>query len=340
MKILIDGRLLSESPTGIDRYTRQCIRIGITRYGREQVHVLTHRSFPEIDCRQIQTRFRPFHLLHVWIFSFARIWDRYDVVFVPFYVHRFRRSKTKSILVIHDLMFELVPGFFSENRLVNTAARWYYRLLVKQSCKHASHILSVSSTTQQDVVRYGFQSRVFAEGINLIEAPNSTIRPAFQSPETFYMYVGNTRPHKHVSFLLDAVRAGIIQEPVWIITRSVIREPIPSGVFVWNDVSDVELIHLYKHTKAVIIPSKYEGFGLPVLEALYHRAPVICSRAGALAEFPEAFVLFYEPNSLDSFQEALHRLHSFSLPEESLQSFLKKHHWEQCLGSMMEEMIG
>lgn len=339
MKILIDGRLLSKKASGIDRYTRECINAAIRHFGYEQVHVLVMNTFDDIPVQQIIHHRKPFHLGHVILNSFESFWNDYEIVLVPFYVHRLFKHSNISIVVVHDLMFEKVNLFFHSNAIINFLAKIYYRFLVKNSLKQAHHIIAVSKTTHDDIKNYGFESNIYPEGVNSLISDESNIRAAFHQDTEFYLYVGNNRRHKNLNSLIHAVHQGLINKELWIVSNSFVDIYPHPLIKHFRDVNDAELKHLYRHCLALIIPSLYEGFGLTVLEALQAHTKIICSNAGALKEFPSEFVLFYDATNERSLTIALQNLQHFNIDADRLNTYLNKFNWEKIMDKMFLDII-
>lgn len=118
------------------------------------------------------------------------------------------------------------------------------------------------------------------------------------------------------------------------------RNKLLGQVVFTGHVTDEELLALYQHALAVVLVSRYEGFGLPVLEAMACGAPVLCSNAASLPEVAGDAALLVDPDSTDSIAAALHRLHT----DETLRRDLiqkgrlqaKKFSWETCARATLQ----
>jgi glycosyltransferase involved in cell wall biosynthesis len=92
-------------------------------------------------------------------------------------------------------------------------------------------------------------------------------------------------------------------------TINILEEKNQAKNFIFIDyVSDDELAALYRNALALVFPSKYEGFGFPVLEAMVHECPVVCSGVSSLPEVGDDAAFYFEPDSIESLDDALKRL--------------------------------
>jgi len=132
--------------------------------------------------------------------------------------------------------------------------------------------------------------------------------PAVVGREPYLLYVGAHDERKNTATLFEAyARAFPARTPRLIVTRR--PAVVPPGVAVVDDCSDAELVSLYRGALFVVAPSPYEGFGLPVLEALGCGAPVLAARGGALAEIGgDAVGWVDEPMRVDAWVDALRAL--------------------------------
>jgi glycosyltransferase involved in cell wall biosynthesis len=206
----------------------------------------------------------------------------------------------RSVLTLHDLAFLLYPE-------THTAASRAYYATAGESARRAQRVIAVSQRTASDAVRLlgvdPARMKVVHEAASpaFFPRPRDELAPiasrlGFAADRPYALFVGTLEPRKNVPLLLDAfglVRRQLDVQLVLVGARSWLDAPIVSaharsGVgdaarFVgWVDEADLAV--LYSHAGAMVLPSLYEGFGLPVLEAMACGAPVVCSNAGPLLE--------------------------------------------------------
>ena len=217
-----------------------------------------------------------------------------------------------SMITVHDLMVLNLPCYFGDSILRNALSRYIFRKALTASIEHASAVAVPTMATKLDVMR-SFQSsteKVFitGEGQALFSSPVSTV----MERENFFLYVGNARGYKNIPRFLTAYgRLWALNKntpPLTMVVRkdraySYFRKhldsnPARSNIKVLTHISDDELRALYLTCKALLIPSVYEGFGLPALEAMATGAPVMASKATALEEIVGETGVLIDPYSV------------------------------------------
>lgn len=195
-----------------------------------------------------------------------------------------------SVVTLHDLAFMVYPERFR---------RWqkmgWTRLL--RRIPGVDRIICISRFTADEVMRRlgvpATKIDVVPNGIDFNpEAPPPEQAPAMDLPGDFFLFVGSLEPGKNLALLREVylrAKARRIQLPPLLIVGArwagVAGEgPPPEGWHYLGRRSDAELVYLYRRALALVFPSKYEGFGLPVLEAMALGCPVICSPVASLPE--------------------------------------------------------
>jgi glycosyltransferase involved in cell wall biosynthesis len=210
-----------------------------------------------------------------------------------------------SIAVVHDLTplicHDLVPA-------KEKAAFW----LGLQSLRGADRIVTDSAHTRSDLIQLGLidRSRISVAycGPGIQNAPAAGRRAPVEGP--FVLYVGSFAPHKNVQRLIRAfaaTRAATSLKLVLVgtgsdsqvrnITRTATSSGLGDSVVILRGLSDSDVSLLYRECHLFVCPSLYEGFGLPVLEALAHGAPVACSASSSLPEIADDAAWLFDPRS-------------------------------------------
>ena len=330
--ILIDGRLLSNKPTGISRYTIELINSYNLRFGIDNVSVLlnTESNFG-FNNEIVLTRFKPFNLFHFFLFPFFFDFKRFSLYHSAFYSSlAFRVKDVYTITTIHDLMFYKVKEFFSDNFIINYFSFIYYFIIVKLSLKNSNLCISVSVTTQIDTRNlFDIDSIVIPEGVNT-SLSNSLFKreTLFQFPEkSFFLYVGNGRKHKNLKLLIEAFRLYKGNKKL-IIVGNINAEFLNIPNIIQIDFIPDELLSLYyKNCAAFIFPSLYEGFGLPILEAISHSAVVFSSKNGSLSEFKFNSIHFFDPNEVLELLDLMNSSDAFKFVNSDM-VLLNRYNWE------------
>jgi glycosyltransferase involved in cell wall biosynthesis len=208
-------------------------------------------------------------------------------------------SLKHCITTIHDATFLHNPSWMSRG------GRWYYRPELKRVLKRHGWIITPSKTTRDDLLNAGAdETRVFAAELG-IDLPSSE---APTESEKYILFVGTREPRKGLPTLLEAWSKAQPQGWQLLLAGRAGWGQVNSdgkAVRLLGSVSDAELHQLIRKARAVVMPSLYEGFGLPVLEAMARGTLVIASNIAAHREVGGDVPLFFELNDAGSLAEIL-----------------------------------
>jgi glycosyltransferase involved in cell wall biosynthesis len=262
--------------------------------------------------------------------------DRLDVLHVQYMLPFDLPCPT--VTTIHDVSFRLFPRWFRPRD------RWVFRLFLPGSLRRAAMIVAPSECTARDLVAcYGVPeakiavtpeapSEEFAAAVGPGEV--SRVREAYDLPPEFFLFVGNRQPRTNVPRLVRAfcrARAehGLPQVLVlvgqvgWLAEeaeREIERASRAGDVRVLGYVPDGDLPPLFAAAQAFLFPPLYEGFGLPVVEAMAVGTPVLTSSTSALAEVAGDAALLVDPEDEQQIAEGIVRLAG----EEALRETLRE----------------
>lgn len=310
MTVGIDCRLLNKvQNTGISRYTEFLISYYISKVGAENIFLITNdQNFYYVDCKVIYTPLRPYNIYH--FFKYASFVEklRFDLLHIPFYSGPLRKNKKlKVIVTVHDLMYRFVKGFFGSNYFLNKLKILYFDFIVKNTLNNADVIVSVSETTKNDVFKtFKLKSIHIPEDSEIKENSNFSFLDVMNlSKGNFFFYCGNNRPHKNIDFIINIFNNNLNLPPLVLAGKGHVssRNVIATGI-----VSDEQLYSLYKSAIAFIFPSSYEGFGLPVLEALRSETLVVASKIPAFLEFKTENIFFFDLKNENEFLGVLQKV--------------------------------
>ncbi|MFZ5801513.1 MAG: glycosyltransferase family 4 protein [Candidatus Omnitrophota bacterium] len=248
----------------------------------------------------------------------CRLWHspHYNIPVLP--------SKTKLVVTIHDLIH-----FIFQAELRSPAKAAYARFMLRRAVRRAHHIIAVSRHTRDDCVRLlgadPEKITVIYEAVagDLYSRGYGLSGSRKQDGPPYFLYVGLLKPHKQVHRLLRNFRQlraeGKIRAELVIVGRkdrayaSEYRELAQlqdgkEGVRYFSHLPDEELLRYYQGALALIHPSRYEGFGLTLLEGMAAHIPVLCSRAASLPEVAGDAALWFSPDSDPEMQAAMVRI--------------------------------
>ena len=225
--------------------------------------------------------------------------------------------KIPSIVTIHDLKYLRFPEFF-DNRLKYI----YYKWIIRRSVLKARRIISISHATKKDIeYLLGISSdkiTVIGEAITVtVDVKIHSELPKVLQRKPFLLYVGMNRPNKNCPRIIEAhqkllnilgdkcpflVFVGVNFDALCQKYSS--EENIKKLIFL-GQVSEEILITLYKHAIALVYPSLYEGFGLPVLEAMAMGTPVIASNCASMPEVAGKAAILIDPYNINQLVDAI-----------------------------------
>jgi glycosyltransferase involved in cell wall biosynthesis len=308
----------------------------VTVGARDRFVLLCSRDRPpalrNLDCEAFFSPYRHELTLKArWLPAIEPLLEA-DAILYPYWPSPpFRRvGAPPAVIFVHDLAFRMRPAE------VPWQQRLYFRAMLPRALRHAAAVLVPSATTRDDLVRLypiaDLESRVHVipEGLPPSVAPGSlpeSIEPGF------VLAVGTVEPRKNYPRLLAAYRnlrgravpfiingrPGVPQlviagRPGWAYGDTLRRIQAEPGVKYLGHVDEPTLEALYQSASVLVFPSLYEGFGLPLLEAMAHGVPAVVGSAGALPELARGAALSIDPEDPNSIAGALERL----LADESL----------------------
>ncbi|WP_027371292.1 glycosyltransferase family 4 protein [Desulfovermiculus halophilus] len=228
------------------------------------------------------------------------------------------------VFTMHDLNHLDVPANSS------VAKRLYYRIVLKRACRKASRVLTVSEFSRDRIIDW---SGVSPEKVtNVSNGVDSHYRPhgdKYDTDFTYLLSVGNRKPHKNERRLVEAfARARINQEIRLLFTgeptdelQSAIRHlNLSSRVSFAGRVAEDRMPSLYRGALGLLFPSLYEGFGLPVLEAMACGIPVLTSNVTSLPEIAGDAALLVDPLDVDAISRKIEQLVDDVLLREKLRT--------------------
>lgn len=302
MRIVIDSQATAGQATGFGRYVRNLVPAlrAIAPPGVTFVPVTTVRKnlrtparilWDNVGLPVVAATKRP-DLLFVPAFSAPVLWPG------------------KLVVTCHDLIGRLFPGSFSRS------ARFYWSHLLPRSMRHADHILTISDATKRDIVRLlGIpDSRITVTPLGVepgFQPDTGTVRAAevrarYRLPRPFCIAVGTIEPRKNYPFLIDAFAVSkredhdlvIVGKRGWdarAVEQRIRQLHVDERVHVLEYVEEADLVTLLGCATALLFPSRYEGFGLPVLEAMACGTPVVATTTSSVPEVGGDAVLYADP---------------------------------------------
>lgn len=250
-------------------------------------------------------------------------------------------------LTVHDLIHLEVKAERS------FAKSLYYDFVVKPALNNAAVVFTVSEYSRGRIIDWSGipVNKVVCVG-NGVDSVFSPEGERWQHPRPYLLYVGNQKPHKNFEGLVAAFAASNLKNDFdvlltgslsGLVAQAIAVHGLEDRVRALGLVAEPDLPALYRSAYAVVMPSRYEGFGLPLVEAMASGAPVLSSNRTSLPEVGGDAVAYFDPDDLDSFVEGLnglldrdlcHRLRLAGLERAKLFS------WDQVAAKVGEAISG
>jgi len=317
-KIGIDARSISNRICGVSRVT-SCLIQALSKIDNENEYIvytdsilpsvklgsnfkisLTHCSTknPIHDLKFYSVlkkdKIALFHVMHSWLPEF-----------IP--------QGIKTIVTIHDLFSFTDPQLFIKYKPFHGFLQMYFKYVTARTVKKADAIITVSNYCKNEIIRHFLE----ADGkVKVIYNASGIARNTIRDERTriikgnYFLYIGNCRSYKNVEVMIKGFYVFLENDKNFELKlvmagndtcdgiRTIITElGIGENIIFLTNPSDQEVADLYAGALAFILPSKYEGFGIPVLEAMNFGVPVIISDAEALVEVAgDAAMVFLKSN--------------------------------------------
>ncbi len=317
MRIGIDARWIGWELSGIGAYTQELIRYVALENSAHEFYVYFHdarvqeRTWAHCDLAAhpqfsaVMVPDGPFSLITQWRMPRLIRAHALDVFhatnfMLPFRAFpRHRRGPTACVVTIYDLIPLLFPEYTP--RAWKTRLHPVFRRVMREVGQRADLIITISSASQQDITEHMLRGIRKAPAMVTIPAgvdTRFTPAPPVEHGEKVILYVGRMDPYKNVTGLINAfvkmrtrvpfpVRLRLIgpRNPQYTEVEDLIARHRLAPHIDWPGyVSDEELVQAYQQADIFVLPSLYEGFGMPVIEAMASGTPVICSNRASLPE--------------------------------------------------------
>lgn len=346
MRIGIDIRCFSEGRrSGVEEYVEETLK-GLLSMDTHNEYILFFNAFfkdradlswinkyPNASLYRLRIPNKVLNFF-LWYFRWPKI-DRLiggvDLFFAPNINFIALSKKTKLILTIHDLSFELYPETFSWKRKL-----WHFFIAPRALCQRASRIVAVSQSTAQDLTSFYAISHEqistilsgVGEQYTNIDRNNPKlleIKEKYNLPYRFILFLGTWEPRKNICALITAynayrknfensdgfchlVLAGTSGWKSEAIYSAVRNSPYRESIHLLGFIKDEDKPGLYNLATIFVYPSFYEGFGFPILEAMRCGTPVITSHTSSMGEITDGRAILVDPNRPNEIYRAMREL--------------------------------
>jgi glycosyltransferase involved in cell wall biosynthesis len=251
-------------------------------------------------------------------FAFRLFRDRLDLFHATHYVLPPLRSR--AVVTIHDIIHLLYPQF-----LPNRAALFYARVMIRRALSRADRIITVSYNSKRDLVDYfgitPSRVEVIYNGVSprfrpdLPDEEHARVASKYGLSRPYLLFLGGERPHKNVQNVVRAfaearrsrpdlphvlVLAGPMPKNSARIDALIAALDVGSALARPGRIAEEDLPGLFAGADALLYPTLYEGFGLPVVESMACGTPVLTSSTSALQEIAGGYAYLVDPLDVDA----------------------------------------
>lgn len=334
--IILDALAVENSKTGVGQYVQELLEELLERAPKDMFFsVMMH---PSLDMKHPLVKFvgRKKNAEIMW-FDIPAIGLKRDIKFF------LKRSKLKcdlfhclysnhplffkgaQMVTIHDLKYVLHPEFMGSRGKLKSI---YLKNLMRHAAKHCEKLITVSEFTRNDLLKVfphisklAERTEVVYEAATVSMKENPEIFRKFQLDKPYFLYLGELRPHKNVERVIQAFMQFKTQNaPGSDIRLIVAGKPHKSfvmpadarrdDIIFTGYVKDDDAYTLYSNALAFCLPSLYEGFGLPILEAMKCGCPVITSDCSSTAEVAGEAGVLVDPLNVTQIADAMKRIYT------------------------------
>lgn len=326
MKIGIDARSLQEKGTGAGRYLANLLKYYLEIDSNNKYFLYLNRPAEGLDaryaCRVIRLPGMPFSMPWMNIrLPLALIKDKIDLLHLPFFGYPFIRP-CPTVVTILDIVFEPHPEYLPPHK---TAV---LRAIFRHAARTAKKIIAISEFTKNEIIKYYGVKEDKVEVIYLASDPVfrriidsskcEQVNRVYGITKKYILCVGAIHKRKNIERLLQAFKelkqknddvqlvlvGGVIWDSVDL-NNLICGSGLTDSVVYLQYVPDEDLVYLYNSAEMLVYPSLYEGFGLPLVEAMACGTPVIASNATSIPEIVGEAGILFDPYNISEMSDAM-----------------------------------
>ncbi len=333
MNIGYDGKRAFQNKTGLGNYSRSLLTILNRYFSQHQYLLFAPKQTHLFDIHHL-TNIRTILPDNLWFRKLPALWRRMGMVKqisqarLDIYhglsnelPSGIKKLKIQTVVTIHDLIFERFPQTYHLDE------RYTHRWKIKRACKIADAVIAISEQTKNDLIEYYgvptqkitvcYQScnPIFEQSITATE--KTAVKKKYNLPDRYFLFVSSIAPRKNLIAICKAMISlkDDIHIPLVVIgdgknekeeaKRLMKENGMAQQLILLNALAAAkadsftnatDFPAIYQQATALVYPSIFEGFGLPILEAMWSGLPVICSNTSSMPEVAGDAALYFSPN--------------------------------------------
>ena len=329
MKIGYDAKRAFENQTGLGNYSRDLINTYSLLNPKFQILLFASKIFQNKRLDFLKSRYnikivKPKNFFYQF---FQSIWRSFGILIdlkkekvdifhglsheIPFGIDK---TKIKTVVTIHDLIFLRLPQYF------NIFDRLIYYHKVKYACKRSDKIIAISNQTKSDIMKYfkidSKKIEVVYQSCNSIfkSQKKNIIKKDLGLPKNYILYVSSIEERKNLLTLIKALNVMKSKNLVVVGDGKGYKEKcvdyiknnnLQKRIYFKHNLNLEEIAIAYRNASILVYPSIYEGFGIPILEALYSKIPVITTKGGCFEEAGGTHTKYVNTKNTDEIVSAI-----------------------------------
>ena len=329
MKLGFDAKRIFYNHTGLGNYSRGIVENLYQFHQDCDIHLFTPALKASLETNELQEK----TIIHTastkpsWYwrtFKMTKNLEKQEIDIYHGLTHELpkgiHKSKVKSVLTVHDLIFKIYP---QQYKFLDSKI---YDWKLKYACKAADVIVAISEHTKRDIIKY---YKVPAEKIEVIYQTcderfkikaslqeKERVKTQHQLPKQFLLSVGSIIERKNLLTLVKAMKT--VDIPLVVVGNGkdyknrvetyIKANQLENKVIFLKNVSNEDLSILYQLAEIFIYPSLYEGFGIPIIEAIFSKTPVITTTLSALPEAGGKFSNYVSGIDIKELSETINEL--------------------------------
>ena len=330
MKIGFEAKRIFYNKTGLGNYSRDLVRILSKFYPENQYFLYNPKNSNKYLFKANEINVFEKNPISNFYKRFRNLWRQFGVVNdlkkdkikiyhglsgeIPFGL---KRKNIKSVVTIHDLIFVRYPELYSFwDRKIH-----FYKF--KKAAQQADLVIAISEQTKQDIIKYlkinPDKIKVIYQGCNDVfkkkynDFEKNQLRKKYNLPEKFILNVGTIETRKNVLLAVKSIKnidsqlviVGKETKYATEVKQYIKENNLENKVVFLKSMPLKELAVLYQMCEIFVYPSIYEGFGIPIIEALFSKVPVITTAGGVFPEAGGPSSIYINPESEQELSNAI-----------------------------------
>jgi glycosyltransferase involved in cell wall biosynthesis len=337
MNIAIDVRTINNKQSGVGFYVRYLVE-ALQRIDQKNSYFLITNDQTNLPSRKRTEKWRYLptlvshenHILgdfwEAFYLPFRLLWNQIDIFHGPAFLIPSITLHKSTVVTIHDLVA------YSHPHTIPRRYKYYMRMLIKLAAMRANKIIVDSCSVKNELIDRlnipEYKIQVVPLGVSpiykVVEDPDliRTVKERFGIKKDYLLQVGNIEPRKNLSRLFEAFswlrkhtknsyQLVNVGKKGWLykdIFELIDKHKLHDDIIFTGYVSEEDLVLLYNGAELLVYPSLYEGFGLPILEAMSCGTPVITSKISSMPEVAGKAGLLIDPLDSDELAWAIYKL--------------------------------